>query len=121
MRTARMDVLNGTAEEVDAKLEQLSKGMPHYEYLAGTRLRMLAALLAQNANLLVSVVTYDNESQELEVRLAGSPGRDPVMIDRNGIGTECQVTLDQWLKIGTEPEVENTAGLIAALLHVYAE
>lgn len=121
MRTARKDPLSGTPEEVDAKLEQLSKGTTHHEYLAGTQLRMLAALLAQNTDLLVSVVTYDNESQELEVKLAGSPGCDPIMIDRNSAGTECQVTLDQWLKISTEPDIENTAELITTLLHICAD
>jgi Bacterial regulatory proteins, gntR family len=117
----RRDLLKGTPEEVDEKLEQLSKGITSHEYVAGTQLRMLAALLARNTDLHVSVVTYDNESQELEVRLAGSPGCDPIMIDRNSAGTECQVTLDQWLNIGTEPDIENIAGLVTALLHVCAD
>jgi hypothetical protein len=118
MMTARKDMLNGTPEEVAGMLEQLSRGMANHEYLAGTQLRVLAATLARNPDLLVSVVTYGNESQELEVTLAGIPDCDPVMIDRNGIGNGCQVTLNQWLKIGTEPDIENTAGLVTALLRV---
>ena len=87
----------------------------------GIRLRALAELLSHNTDLLVSVITYENEAQELEVRLANSLGRDPIMIDRNSTGDRGQVTLNEWMKIGTEGDIENTAELITALLHVCAD
>ena len=121
MMTARKDVLSGTPEEVAGVLERISKGMTNHEYLAGTQLRMLAATLARNPGLIVSVVTYGNESQEIEVALAGSLGCDPIIIDRNSAGTGCQVALNKWLMIGTEPEIENTAGLVTKLLHFWAD
>lgn len=121
MMTARKDVLSGTPQEVADMLEQISKGITNHEYLAGTQLRVLAATLARNPDLLVSVVTYGNESQELEVALAASLGYDPLIIDRNSAGTGCQVMLNQWLKIGTGPEVENTARLVTAVLQIWAD
>ena len=121
MMTARKDLLSGTPEEIADKLEQLSKGITLHEYLAGTQLRSLAATLAQNPELLVSVVTYDNESQEVEVRLASAPKLDPIMIDRNNGGDNCQITLDQWIGINAEPDVENAAKLIAKLLRLCAD
>lgn len=121
MMTARRDVLSGTPEEVADMLEQLSRGMTNHEYLAGTQLRTLAMTLARNPDLLVWVVTYGNESLELEVALVGCPGRDPIIIDRNSTGAGCQVVLSKWLTINTEPEIENTAKLVTALLHVWAD
>jgi len=121
LTTARKDLLNGTPEEVAEKLESLSRGITHHEYVAGTQLRTLAALLAQNEDLLVQVVTYGNESQELEVRLARAPTQDPITIDRNSAGSRCQLTLSQWLKIATETDIENTAELIMILLHNCAD
>jgi hypothetical protein len=40
----------------------------------------------------VSVITYENESQELEVVLSGDPCCDAIMIDRNAAGDLCQMT-----------------------------
>ncbi len=82
---------------------------------------MLAATLARNPGLIVSVLTYGNESQEIEVALAGSLGCDPIIIDRNSAGTGCQVALNKWLMIGTELEIANTAELVTTLLHVWAD
>lgn len=118
MMTARKDVLSGTADEIADKLEKLSRGMPLHEYMAGTQLRSLAAELAKNPDVQVSVVRYENESQELEVRLADTPGCDPVMIDRNSSGNQCQVTCDHWVNIGTGPDVERAAKLIGTLLRI---
>lgn len=121
MMTVRKDVLTGTPDEIARKLEQISKGISRHEYLAGTRLRALAEVLSHNTDLLVSVVTYENEAQELEVRLAASPGGDPIMIDRSSTGDHGQVSLNEWMKIGTEPDIENTAEFITALLSICAD
>jgi hypothetical protein len=121
MMTARKELLSGTPDEVAARLEKLSLEMPDYEYLAGTRLRFLAVELVKNPGLQVSVITYGQESQELEVRLSDAPECEPVTIDRNDPGDQCQVTCDRWLKIGTGPEIENAAELIGALLRISAQ
>lgn len=121
MMSMRKDVLSGTPDEIAGMLEQVSKGISRHEYLAGIRLRALAEVLSRNDDLLVSVVTYENEAQELEVRLASSPSGDPVVIGRNGAGDRSQITFDEWMKIGTEPEIENTAEFIMALLGICAD
>jgi hypothetical protein len=57
--------------------------------------------LAERSDLRVYVIIRVNESQELEVKLAGaSAGCDPVMISRDSAGTHCQIAYDQWMKIG---------------------
>jgi hypothetical protein len=117
--TIRKELLSGTPDEVAVKLEKLSLEMPNHEYMAGTRLRSLAVELVKNLGLQVSVITYENESQELEVRLPGTL-KCEITIDRNDTGDQCQVTCDRWLKIGTGPEIESAAELIGTLLRVSA-
>src|SRR5579862_9186137 len=99
MMNVRKDVLSGTPDEIASKLEEISRGISPHEYLAGTQLRALAEVLCHNTDLIVSVITYENEAQELEVRLASSPGSDPIMIDRNSTGERGQVTLNEWMAI----------------------
>ncbi len=41
MRTTK-EVLSGTPDKVSARLEQLSRDLAQQEYMAGTKLRMLA-------------------------------------------------------------------------------
>jgi len=75
---------------VSARLEELSRDMAQHEYVAGTRLRMLAVELTKRPNIKVSLVTYQDESrdldggQELEVVFTDDPHCEPVMIDRDG-------------------------------------
>jgi hypothetical protein len=92
MITVRKNRLSGTSDEVSEKVEKLSRGMALHEYMAGTRLRVLAVELAKYDGLTVSVVTYDDESQELEVVLSGDPHCDAIMIDRDRVGDHCQMT-----------------------------
>jgi hypothetical protein len=79
MMSARKDLLSGTPDQVSARLEELSREMAQHEYLAGTRLRMLAAELAKRPGLRVTVLTYHDRSpdldggQELQVALADDP------------------------------------------------
>jgi hypothetical protein len=120
MMTARKDLLSGTPDEVSARVEELSRGLAQYEYLAGTRLRLLAVELTKRPNLRVSVVTYENDSQELEVVFTDDPHCDPVMIDRDNIGERCQVTWDRWLPISNDTEVEIAADMIASMLNICA-
>jgi hypothetical protein len=92
--------------------------MALHEYVAGTRLRALAVELARHAALTVSVVTYDDESQEPEVVLSGDPRCDALMIDRNKADDHCQMTWDRWLDIRNDAEIGKAADFIAAVLNV---
>lgn len=115
---ARSDVLSGTPDEIADMLDELSRPMELHEYLAGTRLRTLAIELAGNPALSVSVVTYENGSQELDVKLAGSSDDNAVVVGRSADGTSCMITRDQWMNIETAPEIQRTAGFITALLTI---
>jgi hypothetical protein len=125
MRTTR-EVLSGTPDNVSARLEELSRDLALHEYMAGTKLRMLAVELTKRPNLRVSLVTYKDESrdtdegQELEVFFTDDPHCEPVMIDRDHIGEHCQTTWDRWLRIGNDAEIEMAADMIASVLNTCA-
>ena len=125
MRTTR-EVLSGAPDNVSARLEELSRDLALHEYMAGTKLRMLAVELTKRPNLKVSLVTYKDESQdtdegqELEVVFADDPHCEPVMIDRDHIGEHCQTTWDRWLRIGNDAEIEMAADMIASVLNTCA-
>ncbi len=122
MMSARKDLLSGTPDQVSARLEELSREMAQHEYLAGTRLRMLAVELAKRPDLQVTAVTYHDRSrdlegsQELEVALADDPHCEPVMIDRDDVGEHCQITWDRWLHIRNDDEIETAADTVASML-----
>jgi hypothetical protein len=126
MMTARKEALSGTPDEVSAKLEGLSRGLALHEYMAGTRLRSLAVELTKRPDLKVSLVTYYDGSQnldgaqELEVVFPDDPHCEPVMIDRDHIGENCQMTWDRWLRIGNDTEIEMAADMIASVLSTCA-
>jgi hypothetical protein len=126
MMTVTRELLSGTPEKVSARLEELSRDLANPEYLAGTRLRMLAVELAQRPNLRVSLVTYRSEppeleeSQELEVVFTDDPYCEPVMIDRDHTGERCQITWDRWLPICNDTEIETAADMVASILNTCA-
>jgi hypothetical protein len=126
MIKATRDVLTGTPDEVSGQLEKLSLSLAPHEYAAGTRLRMLAVALSQRPNLKVSLVTYHDESreldgsQELEVLFPGDPDCEPMMIDRDHVGENCQVTWDRWLRIIDDAEIETAADMIIGILDTCA-
>ncbi|SRR6266702_2214692 len=126
MMKAKKDLLSGTRDEVSARLEELCRELDNHEFMAGTRLRMLAVELTQRPNLRVSLMTYLNESQvpeggqELEIMFANDPFCEPVMIDRDHVGENCQITWDRWLRIGNETEIETAADMIASILNTCA-
>ena len=119
-------VLSGTPDEVSAQLEKHSLNLAQHEYAAGTRLRMLAVALTQRPNLKVSLVTYHDESrdldgsQELEVLFPGDQNCEPIMIDRDHAGENCQITWDRWLRIINDTEIEMAAAMIASILDTCA-
>ncbi len=126
MMRASKELLSGTPEKVSARLEELCREMAQNDYLAGTRLRLLAVELTKRLNLRVSVVTYRDEphdldgGQELEVVFTDDPQCEPVMIDRDHIGEHCQITWDRWLHIRNDTEIERAADMIASMLNTCA-
>jgi hypothetical protein len=126
MMKTNKEPLSGTSDKVSARLEELCREVDQHEYMAGTRLRMLAVELTQRPNLKVSLVTYLNESQvpeggqELEIMFVDDPHCEPVMIDRDHIGEHCQITWDRWLRIGNDTEIETAADMIANILNTCA-
>ena len=53
---------------------------------------------------------------ELEVTLASAPHHDAIVIDRSQPGDHCQMTLERWLPISDEPDVEDAVTAINAVL-----
>ncbi len=123
---ATKELLSGPPEKVSARLEELTRDMARHEYMAGTRLRMLAVELTKRPNLTVSLVTYHDgtrdgdEGQELEVVFADDPHCEPVMIDRDHVGEHCQITWDRWLCIGNDAAIEMAADMIVGVLNTCA-
>jgi hypothetical protein len=113
-------VLSGTPDEVRQKIKDLSRTRDLQEAKAGERLRILAAELAQRDDLIVSVIRYENQSQELEVALAEFPECDPVVIDRNATGSHCQMSWERWLDIHDGPGIRHACDLVAELLKISA-
>jgi len=118
--TARRDLLSGSSDEVSARLEELSRELSQSEHAAGTRLRLLAVELAKRPNLRVSMVTYDSESQELEVRFTDDPHCEPIIIDRDAGGENCQITWDRWLSISNSRDIGTAADMVASVLNTCA-
>ena len=121
MITVNKQLLSGTPDEVRTTVEDLARDQDDPEYLAGSWLRELAIKLAACDSLAVSVVSYDDTAgYELEVTLASAPHHDPIVIGRSRTGDHCQVTLERWLPIHGEPDIEDTAYAINAILAVSA-
>ena len=111
-------LLSGTLDALQRKVEETARDQGPHEYIAGTRLRELAVALAMQLDFRVSVVTYENGSQELEVILANAPNCDPIMIDRDKLGERCQLTWERWLPIEDQSGIETVVDLIKAVLNV---
>jgi hypothetical protein len=115
--TIQKSRLSGSLDDLQRKVEDLARDQGSHEYLAGTRLRELAVALALQADLHVSAVTYADGSQEVEVVLTDHPGSDPIVIGRDHLGGQCQLTWERWLPIGDQPAIETAVNLIQAVLN----
>ena len=117
MITVNKQRLSGTSNEVRATVEYLAHNQDHLEYLAGTWLRELAIKLAACDGITVSAITYDDTAgYELEVTLVSAPHHDPIVIGRSRTGDHCQITLERWLPINCEPDIEDAVNTIHAIL-----
>jgi hypothetical protein len=115
--TSHKTILSGSPDDLRRKVETLAPGQEPHVYQAGTRLRELAVTLAMQAGLRVSMISYEDGSQELEVVLTDHPSCDPIVIGRDQHGGRCQLSWDLWLPIEDQPGIETVVNLIQAALN----
>ena len=117
MITSHKTILSGSPDDLRRTVERLSLDQEPHEYQAGTRLRELAVALAMQAGFNVSVISYEDGSQELEVGLTDHPGCDPIVICRDQHGERYQLSWDLWLPVEDQPGIEPIVNLIGAALN----
>ena len=117
MITSHKTILSGSLDDVRRTVEQLSLDQEPHEHQADTRLRELAVALAMQAGFNVSVISYEDGSQELEVGLTDHPSCDPIVICRDQHGERYQLSWDLWLPIEDQPGIEPIVNLIGAALN----
>jgi hypothetical protein len=115
--TSHKTILSGSPDDLRRMVEKLSLDQEPYEYQAGTRLRELAVALAMQASFNVSVISYEDGSQELEVGLTDYPGCDPIVICRDQHGERYQLSWDLWLPVEDQSGIEAIVNLIGAALN----
>jgi hypothetical protein len=115
--TCHKTILSGSLDDIRRTVEKLSLDQEPHEYKAGMRLRELAVALAIQAGFNVSVISYEDGSQELEVGLTDHPGCDPIVICRDRDGERYQLSWDLWLPVEDQPGVEAIVNLIGAALN----
>jgi hypothetical protein len=101
------------------QLDDLASKQAPDENAAGARLRAVAVELVRRG-LEVTVVDYQDASQELEAVLPRARHLGPVTIDRDASGTGCQLAWEQWTDIADEVGAGRAADMAAALLHSIA-
>jgi len=115
--TSHKTILTGSPDDLQRTVERLSLDQEPHEYQAGARLRELAVALAMQDGFNVSVISYEDGSQELEVGLTDHPGCDPIVICRDQHGERYQLSWDLWLPIKDQPGIEPVVNLIGAALN----
>ena len=88
----------------------------HLANVASARLRDLAVELAAHRDLRVSVITYEDGTEELEVLHTGPPHRDENTIDRTKFAGQARAAPDWTLYLAGESGIRNAANLIRAAL-----
>jgi len=86
------------------------------EGLAPAQLRELAVQLAADPELTVSVITYDDGRQELEVLHTGPPHRTEHTIDCRRFEREPAATPARTMSVGTPDALLDAAEMIRAIL-----
>jgi hypothetical protein len=84
--------------------------------LAPPQLADLAARLADHPDLSVSVITYDDGTQELEVLYTGPPHRTEDTIDQRKFSREPDATPTRTLAITSQADLQHALNLIRATL-----
>lgn len=107
MITIRKDVLSGaTAQQIRGQAAGL----------APAQLADLAVRLAEHPDLTVSVITYDDGTQELEVLYTGPPHRTEDTIDQRKFSREPDATPTRTLAITSQADLQHALNLIRATL-----
>lgn len=105
--TLRKDTLSGaTPHQIRSQTTEL----------APAQLRELAVTLAQDPDLTVSVITYENGMQELEVLHTGPPRHTEHTIDHRKFTRKPDATPPRILPIATRSALEDAVEAIRALL-----
>jgi len=86
------------------------------EGLAPARLRDLAVQLADDPDLTVSVITYDDGTQELEVLHTGPPHRTEHTVDCRSFTRQPSGTQAQTLSIADPDGLQQAVALVQAIL-----
>lgn len=111
--------LDSDPGQAQAQLEELTGQLPPPERPSGAQLRAVAVELVRRG-LEVTVVDYQDPSQELEIVLPQARNLEPVTIDRDPSGTSCHLAWEQLADIPDEAGVARAADTVAALLHAIA-
>jgi hypothetical protein len=107
MITIHKDVLSGaTAQQIRGQTAGL----------APPQLADLAVRLADHPDLSVSVITYDDGTQELEVLYTGPPHRTEDTIDQRKFSREPDATPTRTLAITSQADLQHALNLIRATL-----
>lgn len=117
MNSSCKTILSRSPDDIRRTVDELALDQEPHEYQAGTRLRELTVSLAMQPGFSVSVISYEDGSQELEVVLTDHPGCDPIVIGQDQNGGRCQVSWDLWLPIDDQPGIETIVNLIGAALN----
>ena len=120
MMPIQKSLLAGTPDDIRVRVENLSRGLAPHEYSAGERFRALAVELARHEDLKMWLLTYNDDSQELEVTLSGDPHCDAIIITRDKHGFNCQMSWERWLEIKDAAVTEKAANLVAGILRLCA-
>ena len=115
MQRVHKTLLKPAPDEARAQLEELALRHEPGEYVAGERLRAVAAELISRG-LEVTAVDYQDGSQELEVVFSLARQAGPVTVDRDSTGRGCQVSLEEWVDIADEAGVRRAADIVDAVL-----
>jgi hypothetical protein len=86
------------------------------EGLASAPLRELAVTLAADPALTVSVITYDDGTQELEVLHTGPPHRTEHTIDRRRFTRRPAESPSRTMSIASPAGLQDAAALVRAIL-----
>jgi hypothetical protein len=118
-RTITKTLLNPDPDQARAQLDDLARELAPEDAAAGERLRAVAVELVRRG-LEVTVVDYQDPSQELEVVLPQARHLQPVTIDRDDSGTGCHLAWEQPMDIADVAGAGRAAGMVVALLPAIA-
>ncbi len=108
-------LLKPVPEDARAQLDDLARRLEPDEFAASERLRAVAAELVR-CGLEVTVVDYQDGSQELEAVLPQARQFGPITVDRDGQGNGCQLSWEGWLDIADQAGARRAAGMVTAVL-----